>query len=811
MHLGYPLWLAVLLLNSQTSAFPYPDDWAGLHHERFNLERRQQVSGWNTSTQVQSTTPQVLSSSIVSEISTSISLVRTTVQNITTPAIARPPSTKPSTPISTPITQPPQTTPEQSTNVLTTSTNATTTTATATTLTVSNGETATPDVGSFILGGSAGGFLLVNGVTFSVPQGALVSVLGAGGNGQAPEVTTLRDPEQTQDPGTTADPGPTSEEPTTLDSTPTSVTATSSSTPSSTASPSQYIVLVSSDATEAQIQEISKILAEAANPDTLTEVTSERTGLVVFWKATISPDQAETLRKTTGVSSVSEDVILENLTTTPVSTPSATPRSTAATGVPGSPSTDVPNPPRGASLNDLPGYGYASEAGKGVTIYVIDTGANPENPEWSGMPGTKEFIFPPSVPAIESDFLNHGSCVASKATGPKFGTAKNANIVMLKLPADLHMSAIFASLVEVSNDVYQKGLAGKAVINMSLGSRIGDKVADTREAYKLLLASIIMEDIVIVTASGNDAQYGIYDVSDYPALFVKDMDIVVVGAVDKDGYREFYSQGSGDQLTVSAPGNVDCASGRNDGDTELYGTSFAAPAVAGVIAVWLSQEQYKTQLQVPGKVVANVKSLLQSLAYERVEGEPPVVWNGVDPRGLACAVPAANGKRQEATTPSACQATSTSVLSSSSSILETIAISTLTSATLNGTTLVSTPPTSTTLAISTTAQPTVPAKPEWTTPAGWEIVFEADGVASHSYSSTANSASDGLDGNPEQWCLDKCGDGCSSVFLSRQLQLIRGQYNIYFICNMYDRVWSDEFRQDGFEGQVDAGVALNKL
>lgn len=36
--------------------------------------------------------------------------------------------------------------------------------------------------------------------------------------------------------------------------------------------------------------------------------------------------------------------------------------------------------PPGSWREELPGFGYASEAGKGVTIYVIDSGANAKHP-----------------------------------------------------------------------------------------------------------------------------------------------------------------------------------------------------------------------------------------------------------------------------------------------------------------------------------------------------------------------------------------------------------------------------------------------
>jgi len=35
---------------------------------------------------------------------------------------------------------------------------------------------------------------------------------------------------------------------------------------------------------------------------------------------------------------------------------------------------------RGAPLAGLPGYAYDSRGGRGITVYVIDTGINPDHP-----------------------------------------------------------------------------------------------------------------------------------------------------------------------------------------------------------------------------------------------------------------------------------------------------------------------------------------------------------------------------------------------------------------------------------------------
>ncbi len=34
---------------------------------------------------------------------------------------------------------------------------------------------------------------------------------------------------------------------------------------------------------------------------------------------------------------------------------------------------------RGASLSELPGYAYDARGGRGITVYVIDTGVNPNH------------------------------------------------------------------------------------------------------------------------------------------------------------------------------------------------------------------------------------------------------------------------------------------------------------------------------------------------------------------------------------------------------------------------------------------------
>ncbi|UQC86198.1 uncharacterized protein CLUP02_11698 [Colletotrichum lupini] len=790
MHLnGLLRGLTLLVLSSGAVSLPHQDSRNDLMHSRRHLMARQAP-----------------------------------VSNTTRPASTRASSTQPL------ITPDPRT----STRVSSTWTTIGTSSSAPTTQTISGGEVVVAVIGATYVAGAGGGSLVVAGVTHALAPGAVVSIIGTGANGDTPEIENISNPApsqnpQTSDPAESKPPSSAPSVPSSTSAAPTSTSATSSSTPSSTAVPTPYIILTSQNSTKQEIQDLNNTLSRDAAPRSLEEVISDRTGLVAMFKANITTEQANAMSKRPGVAGVTPDERLEEEQPPSSSAPpSSASRQPTATGPPGSPKTSVPNPsdialqsdavdelkaisqPAGASIADLPGFGYASEAGKGVTIYAIDTGANAENSEWTGMTGTKGFMYAPGATKDETDFLNHGSCVASKAAGPAYGTAKGADLIAVKLPGTLSLSAIFTALIEISNDVFQKKLEGKAVINMSLGSQrvnhppmagIPDKLSSTTTAYKLLLVALMAEDIVIVTASGNDAQYGVDDVTEYPALFGPTTDIIVVGATENDGYRAFFSQGTGDQLTVSAPGFVDCASGRSAGSQELYGTSFAAPAVAGVIAVWLSQDEHKARLQVPGSVATNVKEMVKSLAYSRVEGEPAVIWNGIDPRGLACSAPGSSAGRRRQAAPSggagSCQATSVASAAPTSTSVPKAPTSTSVPA-----------PTSAAPSSSASAQPSPPPKPTWSdAPQGFTKVLERDGVASADYDATSDSASEGVTSGIEQWCLSKCTDQCASVFLYRVLQFNRGAYNPYYICNRYNKVWSDTFIQTGISSS-DAGVAF---
>ncbi|KDN71796.1 hypothetical protein CSUB01_12370 [Colletotrichum sublineola] len=159
-----------------------------------------------------------------------------------------------------------------------------------------------------------------------------------------------------------------------------------------------------------------------------------------------------------------------------------------------------------------------------------------------------------------------------------------------------------------------------------------------RSILDLLIGDLLRNDVVVVTASGNDFKRARQDKPyDYPAALGPTMDVIVVGAVDITGQRAYYSVGTEDQLTVSALGDALCAwASRVMPMRTTQGTSNAAAVVSGVIALWLSQPEYKDRLQVPGKAAANVKKMVEEMAYRRAKNGPTVIWNGMGTDHVEC-------------------------------------------------------------------------------------------------------------------------------------------------------------------------------
>jgi len=103
--------------------------------------------------------------------------------------------------------------------------------------------------------------------------------------------------------------------------------------------------------------------------------------------------------------------------------------------------------------------------------------------------------------------------VFSMAVGSKYGTAKNADLVIVKRPEwaagpdaeDVTETAALDALIRILNDIKANNLQKKAVVNLSYGYH--DDIADTViNSARDLIGQLLAEDAVVVTASGNEVR-----------------------------------------------------------------------------------------------------------------------------------------------------------------------------------------------------------------------------------------------------------------------------------------------------------------
>lgn len=275
------------------------------------------------------------------------------------------------------------------------------------------------------------------------------------------------------------------------------------------------------------------------------------------------------------------------------------------------------------SESEFPRFRYPASAGAGTYIYVLDTGVDLNHEDFEGR---AEFGFDatlallgPEVNVTEQDQL-HGTHVASTAAGARWGVAKNARIVdvkVLRAPLDPgykdHDNVQKLGIDWAVWDIRQRNLVGKAVLNLSWG-RFQDGAKDSGcDSLALSINKAVDMGIPVVIAAGNE------DISASHACPANIWRAITVGAIDENNQRlhqpdfdgpgdlyELNSSNWGQVVDIFAPGaRIRAAeAGTMNGSALMTGTSLAAPHVAGVIATWLGQQKKaKSVLDVENKIL----------------------------------------------------------------------------------------------------------------------------------------------------------------------------------------------------------------
>ncbi len=239
--------------------------------------------------------------------------------------------------------------------------------------------------------------------------------------------------------------------------------------------------------------------------------------------------------------------------------------------------------------------------GKGVKVAVIDTGIDTGHPELSGsVDGGYSAITKTENPADYQDDNGHGSHVAGTIAAKKdgkgvVGVAPKARLYAVKvLDADGS-----GNLSDVIDGIVWAAKNKMDVANMSLGAPVDS------EAMKRAVRFARGSGVVVVAAAGNSGgSVG------FPGAYE---DTIAVAASDSNDKLAGFSS-RGPEVDFIAPG-VDVLSAKMGGGFASYsGTSMAAPHVAGLAALAVSQGY--VGLNGPDGVFAQLKKAASTLPTE---------------------------------------------------------------------------------------------------------------------------------------------------------------------------------------------------
>jgi subtilisin family serine protease len=254
--------------------------------------------------------------------------------------------------------------------------------------------------------------------------------------------------------------------------------------------------------------------------------------------------------------------------------------------------------------------------GEGVVVAVLDDGVDINHPDF------KERIYKPydciSEGAITVDSVEtHGTACAGiiAATGEDSmgiaGIACNASVMPITIffrRSDRYMDTfpwVISEAIRMAVD------SGANVINCSW--EVDSQKKDV-QAISDAIDYAIKQNRVVILAAGNNGGKTL----SYPATLGISRDVITVGALDFDGLlklpneKENWGSQYGEGLTVCAPGvgiySTMSSNAKGFRYDRFSGTSFAAPIVAGTVALMLAAN--------PSLTPAKIKELIMGKSFE---------------------------------------------------------------------------------------------------------------------------------------------------------------------------------------------------
>ncbi|PLW51987.1 hypothetical protein PCANC_08413 [Puccinia coronata f. sp. avenae] len=226
-------------------------------------------------------------------------------------------------------------------------------------------------------------------------------------------------------------------------------------------------------------------------------------------------------------------------------------------------------------------YLYASPAGEGVIVYILDTGARETHSDFGG----RVKLVAQFGGYEMKDGNGHGTHCAGTVAGTRWGVAKKAKVKAVKVLADDGSGSTSDVIAGVQYAMQQYKASGNqpSVVSLSLG---GDK----NSALDRAVQAAITRGLHFAVAAGNSNT----DACLSSPASVSAANVVTASDI-KDTRASYASWGT--CVDVIAPG-TDVTSAwfsADDATKRLSGTSMATPHVAGLIAAHLSFQNYTPQ------------------------------------------------------------------------------------------------------------------------------------------------------------------------------------------------------------------------
>ncbi|EGO00785.1 hypothetical protein SERLA73DRAFT_178725 [Serpula lacrymans var. lacrymans S7.3] len=241
------------------------------------------------------------------------------------------------------------------------------------------------------------------------------------------------------------------------------------------------------------------------------------------------------------------------------------------------------------SFSTFSKYLYDVEGGEGVDVYVIDTGINTAHVEFEGRASWGKTI---PTNDVDEDGNGHGSHCAGTIASRKYGVAKKAHVIAVKVlgsngsgsMADVISGVEWAftqAKAKAAAAIAEYTATGKtkhkgSVANMSLG---GGK----SPALDQVVNAAVSGGLHFAVAAGNDNK----DACNYSPAAAENA--VTVGASTLGDDRAYFSN-FGSCVDIFGPGlNIlSTYTGSPNAIATLSGTSMASPHTAGLLAYLLS-------------------------------------------------------------------------------------------------------------------------------------------------------------------------------------------------------------------------------